>query len=173
MSLLTVLRRLFADVMINSVIGARIWPRSFRPHLLRMAHVRIGPNSRIGSHCSFIAGRSLTLGPRTFVNTECLFNVRSPITIGADVFLANRVSLLTTTHEIGPSERRAGTTISKPIVIEDGCWIAAGAIVLPGVTIRQGCIVAAGAVVNADCDPDGLYAGVPARRVRDLDAAGR
>jgi maltose O-acetyltransferase len=40
--------------------------------------------------------------------------------------------------------------------------------VLPGVTIGAGCAVAAGAVVTADCEPDGLYAGVPARRVRDL-----
>jgi maltose O-acetyltransferase len=41
--------------------------------------------------------------------------------------------------------------------------------VLPGVTVGDGCVIAAGAVVNADCQPDGLYAGVPARRVRDLE----
>jgi maltose O-acetyltransferase len=30
-------------------------------------------------------------------------------------------------------------------------------------------VIAAGAVVTEDCAPDGLYAGVPARRIRDLD----
>ena len=30
--------------------------------------------------------------------------------------------------------------------------------------------IAAGAVVNRDLEPHGLYAGVPARRIRDLDA---
>jgi maltose O-acetyltransferase len=28
--------------------------------------------------------------------------------------------------------------------------------------------VAAGAVVTRDCEPDGLYAGVPAKRVKEL-----
>ena len=43
---------------------------------------------------------------------------------------------------------------------------------MPGVTIGEGCIVAAGAVVTKDCESHGLYAGVPARRIRDLDQAG-
>ena len=38
-----------------------------------------------------------------------------------------------------------------------------------GVTVGDGCVLAAGAVVTGDCEPDGLYAGVPARRVKDLD----
>jgi acetyltransferase-like isoleucine patch superfamily enzyme len=40
--------------------------------------------------------------------------------------------------------------------------------VLPGVTVAAGCVTAAGAVVAADTEPDGLYAGVPATRIRDL-----
>lgn len=31
-----------------------------------------------------------------------------------------------------------------------------------------GCVIAAGAVVTRDAEPDGLYAGVPARRIRSL-----
>jgi maltose O-acetyltransferase len=40
---------------------------------------------------------------------------------------------------------------------------------MPGVTIGDGCTIASGAVVTRDCEPDGMYAGVPARRVKDLD----
>lgn len=53
--------------------------------------------------------------------------------------------------------------------VGDGCWIGANATILPGVTVAPGCVIAAGAVVTKDTEPDGLYAGVPARRVRDLD----
>jgi acetyltransferase-like isoleucine patch superfamily enzyme len=41
--------------------------------------------------------------------------------------------------------------------------------IMPGVEVGPGCVVAAGAVVIKDCEPNGLYAGVPAKRVRDLD----
>ncbi|WP_408003863.1 LbetaH domain-containing protein [Puerhibacterium puerhi] len=41
---------------------------------------------------------------------------------------------------------------------------------MPGVTIGRGCIIAAGSVVTSDCQPDGLYAGVPAARKKDLAA---
>ncbi|WP_372495087.1 acyltransferase [Nocardioides pinisoli] len=50
----------------------------------------------------------------------------------------------------------------------NGAWIGAAVTVLPGVTIGPGCVVAAGSVVTADCQANGLYAGVPARRIRDL-----
>jgi maltose O-acetyltransferase len=39
---------------------------------------------------------------------------------------------------------------------------------LPGVTVGDGCVIAAGSVVTGDCEPHGVYAGVPAKRVRDL-----
>ena len=39
---------------------------------------------------------------------------------------------------------------------------------MPGVTVGSGCIIAAGAVLTADCSPDGIYAGVPAKRIKDL-----
>jgi len=40
--------------------------------------------------------------------------------------------------------------------------------VLPGVTIGRGTVVGAGAVVIKDCDPNSLYVGNPARKVKQL-----
>jgi maltose O-acetyltransferase len=56
-----------------------------------------------------------------------------------------------------------------PVTIEDGCWIGANATVLPGVRIAGGTVIAAGAVVTRDCEPNSLYAGVPATRIKALD----
>ncbi|EHM32411.1 Putative acetyltransferase [Enterococcus faecium E4453] len=55
-----------------------------------------------------------------------------------------------------------------PIVIEDGSWIGANVTVIPGVTIHKGAIVAAGSVVVKDCEENALYAGVPAKKIRNL-----
>ncbi|MGO9754007.1 MAG: DapH/DapD/GlmU-related protein [Solirubrobacteraceae bacterium] len=72
-------------------------------------------------------------------------------------------------HELGEPERRATGVLARPIVIGDGCWIGARATILAGVTIGAGCVVGAGAVVVADTQPNCVYAGVPARRLRELD----
>ena len=98
----------------------------------------------------------------------CRFEEYAPIVIGDGVEFGPEVALLTASHEIGGPGHRAGTPYVSPVRIGDGCWLGARVTVLPGVTIGRGCLVAAGAVVASDCAPDGLYAGVPARRVRDL-----
>jgi maltose O-acetyltransferase len=83
--------------------------------------------------------------------------------------LAMSVQLLTSTHEIGPAACRAGTTLTAPVKIGNGCWLGAGTIVQPGVVIADGCIVASGSVVTKSTEPNDLYASVPAKRIRDLN----
>jgi len=56
----------------------------------------------------------------------------------------------------------------KKVIIEDGAWIASGAIILPGVRIGRGAIVAAGAVVSRDVPPWTMVAGNPARVIQKL-----
>ncbi|MDR0510160.1 MAG: gamma carbonic anhydrase family protein [Rikenellaceae bacterium] len=60
-------------------------------------------------------------------------------------------------------------------IIEDHCLIGMGAIVLDNAVIPSDCIVAAGALVlsNARLEPDSVYAGVPARKVKEVDPAQR
>jgi carbonic anhydrase/acetyltransferase-like protein (isoleucine patch superfamily) len=54
-------------------------------------------------------------------------------------------------------------------VIEDCCLIGINAVVLDGAVVRSGSLIAAGALVPPGKVVDGgLWAGVPARKVRDL-----
>jgi acetyltransferase-like isoleucine patch superfamily enzyme len=59
--------------------------------------------------------------------------------------------------------------VEAPVVIGDGTWVGARAMVLPGVTIGRRVVVAAGSVVTRDVPDDVLVAGNPARVVRPLD----
>jgi acetyltransferase-like isoleucine patch superfamily enzyme len=111
----------------------------------------------------------MAFGDRVFVNGRCTFEPgQAGIDIEDDVFIAQSVIITAETHEIGPRSQRAGAVISRAVVIGRGSWIGAAATVLPGVTVAPGCVIAAGAVVTKDTQPDGLYVGVPARRLRSL-----
>jgi maltose O-acetyltransferase len=58
--------------------------------------------------------------------------------------------------------------LRKPVIIERGCWIGMGATILPGITIAEGCVIAADCTVTKSTAPNGLYAGTPARRIKNL-----
>lgn len=110
--------------------------------------------------------KPIIIGDNTFINQECL--LRPNVTIGSNVAIGMRTSLISDSHEIGSSECRAGKASYLPITIGDGCWVGANCTILGGVTLGKGCVIAAGSLVNKDCEPNGLYGGVPARLIRKL-----
>lgn len=92
----------------------------------------------------------------------------SKITIGENTQVGPGTIICTVSHEIGDSNKRAGDRVYKDIVIEKGVWIGANSTIIFGVTIAHGCVIGAGALVNKNTEPNGLYVGVPAKRIRDL-----
>lgn len=76
-----------------------------------------------------------------------------------------------------PSQTHIGNDVSvghnaviHGAIIEDKCLIGMGAIVLDNAVVGKGSIVAAGALVlsGTKLEPGGVYAGVPARKVKDV-----
>lgn len=160
-------RRIPFDLVVNRFGRSPVCPPRLRPLLLRVFGADIGRGVQLRRDVD-IFGPKLTLGRGVFVNVGAMLNNSARITIGAATAIGPRAVLTTTSHEVGDHARRAGSLKVAPIEIGAGCWIGAGAIVLPGVIIGPGCIVAAGSVVTSDLAADGMYAGIPARRVRDL-----
>lgn len=152
--------------------ASRVWTIRGRRVLLGLAGSRVD-RARIYPGIRFVGDpRVLVIGPGSFVNVEALIGSNAPVRVGANVRIGPRCSFLPTTHELGPSDRRAGDISAGEIVIGDGCWLGAGVTVLAGVTVGSGSVIAAGAVVTEDCEPDSLYGGVPARLIRRLGGSG-
>lgn len=142
--------------------------RSFgwKNFLLRCAGVRIGLNVRIYSSARIIGTGPLEIGDDVHIGPEVMIYTSgvSKVAIGSHVDIAARVTILTGSHEIDPvGAHAAGTGTGRDVVIADGCWIGANAIVLGGTVLQEKTVVAAGAVVRAGVERGHcLLAGVPA-----------
>jgi|Deesub1362A_J573_1020465.scaffolds.fasta_scaffold00550_14 maltose O-acetyltransferase len=112
--------------------------------------------------------QNVYVGQHTTLNEGVFLNARKNgiIKIGRFVRLSPYVIILT--GELNFRQNYPYRHIDKPVIIEDGVWIASNAIILPGVRIGKGAVVAAGAVVIKDVAPYTLVAGVPAKVVREL-----
>jgi acetyltransferase-like isoleucine patch superfamily enzyme len=112
-------------------------------------------------------GENIRVGRNVFINQNCTMYDLGGIDIADDVMIGPNVSIITSSHPVEPSQRRA-FVIAKPIVIERNVWIAAGATILGGVTVGENSVVAASAVVTRDVPPNTLVGGNPARVIRRI-----
>ena len=137
----------------------------------------IGKNFCVFSpfYCEY--GVNIEVGKDCFCNYNCVFLDISKIKLGDNVWLGANVTLATPMHPLVYSERIYNDypdgyhdlEYSKPITIEDNCWIASNVTICGGVTIGRNSVVAAGAVVTKDMPANSIIAGVPAKVIREID----
>lgn len=112
------------------------------------------------------------VGRNCFIGERCLIRGQGGVHIGDFVLVAPQVQILAVNHVFDDPSRpiiQQGIT-AQGIVVEDGAWIGAGAILLDGVRVGARAVVGAGAVVTQDVPPRTMVVGVPARVTRQLDA---
>ncbi|BEI51843.1 hypothetical protein AWA2013_32500 (plasmid) [Lactiplantibacillus plantarum] len=157
------------NLVANELLSSHLIPSKIRCSLLKKMGMDIAKGS-IRSGCYFRSS-NVKIGLNTWINNNCFFDNdnENRVEIGKNCGIGMDVLFCVSSHEIGTSEGRAGKDIKKGIKIGNGCWLGARVTILPGVEVKEGCIIAAGAVVINDCEPNGLYAGVPAKRIKDLN----
>lgn len=131
----------------------------------------VGRNVRLRMPVVVYHAEGLTLGNDVDVGEFVVLRASGGLRIGDRVLIAAHAVLTTRGHPESPP--RFGHVVDAAVVIEDDVWIGSGAVILPGVTVGRGAIVGAGAVVTGDVAPLTLVAGVPARPIREVEAAER
>lgn len=95
------------------------------------------------------------------------------VKIGEYVGLGANVSIIDTDfHPVNPYLRKYANdenTSSKEIEIGDFAWIGANSMILKGVHIGRGAVVGAGSVVTHDVPEFTIYAGNPAKFVKNVE----
>ncbi|WP_010632881.1 acyltransferase [Sporolactobacillus vineae] len=157
-------------IIMNTLVNSILITSKFRIILYKFIGLNISKKGTfIHSMCLF-NGFNVEIGQHTFINYKCIFDNEcgSKISIGNNCMIGMEVLFCTSSHKIGNYQRRGGRLISAPITVEDGCWIGSRTTILPGITIGNGCVIGAGSLVNKNCKPNGIYVGVPARRIKEL-----
>lgn len=162
----------FGFRLFNGFLGSEAVPAFLRMRLMRMLGFDVAPSACVWAGANLRSNR-MSLGAQVFINTNFYFDGAARLDIEDNVRIGPYVRVITATHEIGPSDHRCTMEAVKgPVRIGKGCWIGACVTILPGVVIAPGCVIAANALVVSSTEPDGLYIGAPARRVRDLPLEG-
>ncbi|HEX4511443.1 MAG TPA: acyltransferase [Burkholderiaceae bacterium] len=110
----------------------------------------------------------LRVGAGSWIGQAAFLHAAGGITVGVRVGIAPHVCVLTSVHADAGREVAImdGPIEARPVVLEDGCDVGVGAVILPGVTVGRGAQVGAGAVVTHDVPPYAVVAGNPARILR-------
>lgn len=125
----------------------------------------IGDGSYVAAPLNGAAIENLKIGRHVFINSNLLAMSRGGITIEDNVQIAGNVSLLSNNHDLYDRE----VLLCKPIVIREGAWIVANAVILAGVEVGKHAVVGAGAVVTKDVPDYAVVAGNPAKVIKTLD----
>ena len=138
-------------------------------------HMEIGDNSRIDDFC-VISGR-VVIGRNVRLAPFCLV-------AGGEkgVFIDDFAGLAYGVQVFSQSDAYSGRTLTNPTIpalsrhnrkqaVHLGRHVIVGAnsVVFPGVELAEGCSVGAMTLVNKSTTPWGIYAGNPARRVRERE----
>jgi acetyltransferase-like isoleucine patch superfamily enzyme len=129
--------------------------------------IEIGNNVYIG-HNTILKGyfqSVFSIADHTWIGQGCFMHSAGGISIGVAVGIGPMVKILSSHHRMDDLTRPIlyQDLECKSVVIESGCDIGMGAIILPGITIGEGAVVGAGAVVTHDVPPYAVVAGNPAK----------
>lgn len=135
--------------------------------------IELGDHSRIDDFC--IVSGKVSIGSFCHITPMCLVAGGSPgITLSDFCTLAYGVKVFAQSDDYS-GNTMVNSLIPKKfkkeylaeVLLERQVIIGAGSIIFPGVTIREGCSVGALTLVNKSTQPWGIYAGNPARRIKD------
>lgn len=159
-------------VLVISIVNTILLGSHFfelKRRLLILIGVKIGEKTKIVGPIHFGTMTTLSIGDNCYINRNFTIEGNGQVKIGDNCDIAPQVTILTGSHEIGNSQRRAGNGIIWNYEIGSGTWIGARTTILNGARIMDGVVIGVGSVVNKDCERNSIFVGVPARQIKFLD----
>ena len=152
-----------------------------RVHLSRKASlygassIALGSDVRIDDFCVLSSGAGgIRVGSHVHIAVHCSLIGRSAIELGDFSNFSSRVSIYSSNDDY------SGAKMTNPMVPEEYTGVqhapvsvgrhvivGAGSVILPGAVLEEGVAVGALSLVRGRCEAFGIYAGIPARRLKE------
>lgn len=139
------------------------------------ANISISDFARIDDFCILSAGNGgIEIG--RYVHIGCYSSMigQGKITLEDFSGISGRVSVYSSNDDSSgnfmchPTIPEEYTNVQTgPVIIKKNTLVGTGSVVLPNVVIKEGVYIGALSLVSKSCEPFGIYAGIPAKRIKE------
>ncbi len=136
---------------------------SIKRSLLRLFGAKIGSGVVIKPRVNIKYPWFLSVDDNTWIGEDVWIDNLAQVTIGKNVCLSQGAMILCGSHDY---TKPAFDLLIGPIILEDGVWIGAQAVVSLGVTCQSHSVLTLKSVANKNLKPYYIYQGNPAKEIR-------
>ncbi len=138
-------------------------------HLQHLPMPSLGWRSRV---CKW-GGVNILNPKKTEIGTNVVFDTMSPesITIEEGVIISTGCKIIShylDPYKMTPQDRLENRYPFGKVVIKKNAFIGMGSLIIKPVTIGENAIIGAGSVITHDIPDNEIWAGNPARKIRNL-----
>ncbi|GAB2983663.1 putative colanic acid biosynthesis acetyltransferase [Mucilaginibacter puniceus] len=161
----TTLKRILWHYVNAFVFKSSLFPLyGLKVALLRLFGAKIGKQVEFKPGVNIKYPWHLTIGNEVWIGENVWIDCLVPVTIGNNVCLSQGAVILTGSHNY---KKTSFDLITGSVILEDGAWIGAAAIVNQGITVGSHAILTTGSVATKNLVPYSVYQGNPAVKIRD------
>lgn len=142
---------------------------AWRAFLLRCFGASIGQECHIYPSATIWAPWNLSCGDVVAIADGAIIYNPGRIVLGSHATISQEAYLCGATHDY---ELPEFPLVFSEISVAPFAWICARATVQPGVSVGEGAVLALGSVATRDLEPWSVYAGIPARKIKNRNIKG-
>lgn len=133
-------------------------------------------NCNLGKNLNFLGSlENISIGEHTTVNNNANFRfTNAKINIGKNCLIARNVSILTKAYNIDTQKNISIEDMyAKDVNIGNNVLLGSNVVIMPGISIGNHSVVGAGSVVTKNIGDFEVWAGIPAKFMRNRNISER
>lgn len=147
------------------VFNSSYFPISFlKVLLLKTFGAKIGKGVNIKPNVNIKYPWFLEIGDHTWIGENVWIDNLTTVKIGSNCCLSQGCMLLTGNHNY---KKTTFDLIIKPIVLKNGVWIGAKAIVCPGIICNENSFLTVGSIASINLEKNGIYGHNPLIKIKE------